>query len=327
MELTNQTNIPEESEDPIFYPTPLYTVTNGSAIVSNAITQFGAILATNATNCTKCVQALQVGQYVAQRVPTMVPDLLVQLCISYKFGSNVSCHETYDAENFGAVYTQVLALANVTGLDGQYICNFVSSNYCPRPFTLPSNTSAYFGPKPANMTVPKPSGNRVKVMHMSDFHIDPRFAVGSEANCSSGLCCRSNNPKSGSGKLEIPSPLYGSFKCDSPYFLLTSALESIGPLTGTGGSSSSPSEWTSWGGQDESEIAWGIYTGDLVSHESQNELSNNYTEYAEVSIYHMIKSYIPNAPVFAVLGNHDTNPGKNFIEPGAEVKRINKLMP
>jgi hypothetical protein len=230
----------------------------------------------------------------------MVPDLLVQLCISTKFGSNTSCHETYDAENLGAVYTQVLALANVTGSDGKYICNFVSSNYCPRPFTLPSNTTAYFGPKPGNVTVPKPSGNRVKVMHMSDFHIDPRYDVGSEANCSSGQCCRSNNPKSASGSLEIPSPLYGAYKCDSPYFLLTSALESIGPLTGT----------TSNNQSENDQFAWGIYTGDLVSHDSQNQLSNNYTEYAEVSIYHMIKSFMPSGPIFPVLGNHDTNPGK-----------------
>lgn len=302
LELTNQTNIPEESEDPIYYPTPLYTVTNGTSIVANAISQFTTILSSNGTNCTKCISALEAGQYVAQRVPSLVPDLLVQLCISTKFGSNTSCHETYDAENLGSVYTQVLALANVSGSDGQYLCNFISSNFCPKPFALPSNTTGYFGPKPSNVTVPKPSGNRVKVIHMSDFHIDPRYDVGAEANCSSGLCCRSNNPKSSSGHLEIPSPLYGAFKCDSPYFLLTSALQSIGPLTGT----------TSNNQSEGDQFAWGIYTGDLVSHESQNELSNNYTEYAEVSIYHMIKSFIPSGPIFPVLGNHDTNPGKCY---------------
>lgn len=230
----------------------------------------------------------------------MVPDLLVQLCIATKFSSNTSCHESYDAENYGAIWTQVLALGNMSGSDGQYVCNQLSSSFCPRPYTIPSNTSAYFGPKPSNVTVPKASGNRVKVIHMSDFHIDPRYDVGAEANCSSGLCCRSNNPKSSSGNLEIPSPLYGAFKCDSPYFLLTSALESIGPLTGTTTNNQSEGD----------QFAWGIYTGDLVSHESQNELSNNYTEYAEYSIYHMIKSFIPSGPIFPVLGNHDTNPGR-----------------
>ena len=303
LELTNSTGIPQESEDPIYFPAPLLTVTNASAIVANATSQIFAILASNATNCTKCHSALEVGQYVAQRIPTMVPDLLVQLCISTKFASNASCHDTYDAENYGAVWTQVLALGNMSGSDGQYVCNQLSSTFCPRPYTVPSDTSAYFGPKPSNLTVPKASGKRVKVIHMSDFHIDPRYDVGAEANCSSGLCCRSNNPKSASGSLEIPSPLYGSFLCDSPYFLLTSALESIGPLTGT----------TVNNQNDDDQFAWGIYTGDLVSHESQNELSNNYTEYAEYSIYHMIKSFIPGGPIFPVLGNHDTNPSKASV--------------
>ncbi|KAK5236373.1 hypothetical protein LTR47_002324 [Exophiala xenobiotica] len=165
------------------------------------------------------------------------------------------------------------------------------------PSTLPSNTTGYFGPKPANLTVPKPSGKRVKVLHMSDMHIDPRYAVGSEANCSSGLCCRAN-AASTSSKVTLPAPLYGAFNCDSPYFLLTSALESIAPLTGTTHNNKS----------DGDQFAWSIYTGDLVSHESQNELSRNYTMYAEWSIYHMLKAYIPSGPIFPVLGNHDSNP-------------------
>lgn len=300
LELTDPYNIPEQGEDPIFFPTPVHAVTNGSAIVAEAIHEVNEIISSSGSNCSKCISALELGQYVAQRVPQLVPDMLVDLCISTKFAANSSCHENYDAENYGALWAQVLALANVTGSDGQYICNYLNTNFCPRPRTLPSDTSSYFGPKPKHITVPKASGKRVKVLHLSDMHIDPRYAVGSEANCSSGMCCRANNPKSASGKLEIPSPLYGAFKCDSPYFLLTSALESIGPLTGTSRDNKT----------DLDQFAWGIYTGDLVSHEGQNELSRNYTMYAEYSIWHMIKAYVRNGPIFAALGNHDTNPGE-----------------
>jgi hypothetical protein len=252
------------------------------------------------SNCTKCVSELQILQNAAQRVPTMVPDLLFQACISTGLGSNSSCHETYDAENLGAVWTQVLAFANVSGLDGQYICNAWSSKYCPRPFTIPSDTSSYFGPKPSNITMPKPSGKKVKVLHWSDVHLDPRYAVGAEGNCTSGQCCRANNPKSASGKLEVSAPLYGAYKCDSPYYLFASALQSIAPLTGT-------TTTTNSSGQDQ--FAFSVYTGDLVSHDPQSELSNNYTEYEEVAIYTMLKKYI-SGPIFPALGNHDTNPGK-----------------
>ena len=84
-----------------------------------------------------------------------------------------------------------------------------------------------------------------------------------------------------------------AYRCDTPYYLGLAALQSIASLTGTGNVKSSP--------------AWTIYTGDLVSHDSQNQLSRAYIEYTETSIYQMLKSYI-TGPVFAVLGNHDSNP-------------------
>lgn len=96
----------------------------------------------------------------------------------------------------------------------------------------------------------------------------------------------------GSNQVSLSAPIYGSFKCDSPYYLVLAALESIAPLTGT---------------SDNDPPAFSIYTGDLVSHDSQNQLSRAYTEYAEVSVYSLLHQYIKGS-VFAVLGNHDSNP-------------------
>jgi Calcineurin-like phosphoesterase len=297
LELTDPATIPDVDEDPVYYPIPIGTYSNGSAIVSQAMSMINSIIAGSGSNCSKCISALEIGQSVAHRVPKMVPDMLVSLCESTGFHSNSSCKENYDAANFGAIWTQVLALGNMSGLDGQYVCNSLSNTFCPRPFTLPSKTSYYFDQKPKNVTVPSPSGNRVKVFHGSDFHLDPRYLSGSEANCTESLCCRPGG-KSKSGKLEIASPLYGAYKCDSPYYLITAGLESIGPLTGT----------THQNESEADQFAWSIYTGDLVSHDSQNQLSRNYTSYAEASIYHMLKAYIPSGPIFPVLGNHDSNP-------------------
>lgn len=298
LELTDPATIPEEGEDPVYFPEPIGTFSNGTAIITEARDQLETILAGDRSNCTKCVAALEVGQYVAQRVPKMVPEMLVSLCQETHYMSNESCEVEYTAGDFGAIWTQVLALANMTE-DGHAICNRLNSTWCPRPYTIPSDTSAFFGPKPDNVTVPAASGELVKVWHGSDFHIDPRYLMGSEANCTggSGLCCRpQGNPKS--GKITIPATLYGEYKCDSPYFLIASALQSIGPLTGTTYNNRSESE----------QFAWSIFTGDLASHEDQNELSRNYTMYAETAVYSMIKHFIPSGPVFVTLGNHDTNP-------------------
>ncbi|KAI7598497.1 sphingomyelin phosphodiesterase-like protein, partial [Hortaea werneckii] len=160
-----------------------------------------------------------------------------------------TCNEDFDARTFGAIWTQVLALADV------------------------DTTKLFPKPKPVNASRPKPSGERLKVLHMSDFHIDPRYKVGSEGNCTSGLCCRSNveNEDLSTGDISYPAPLYGYYQCDTP------------------------------------PLAWTIYTGDLVSHDPQTQLSRAYTEYAEDSIYTLFKKYL-TGPVFPVLGNHDTNP-------------------
>lgn len=225
----------------------------------------------------------------------MVPDAMVSLCKAFGLHSNTTCEEDFEATTFGAIWTQVLGLADVSGLDGQYICNSISSTFCPYPATSPLNTTGLFPkPKPANATAPKASGKRVKVLHLSDFHLDPRYSPGSEANCSASLCCRTNveNAVLSAGQISLPSPLYGAYDCDTPYDLGLAALQAIGPLTGT---------------SKENPLAWTTYTGDLVSHDPQTQLSRAYTEYAEDSVYYMFKKYI-TGPVFPVLGNHDTNP-------------------
>lgn len=164
-----------------------------------------------------------------------------------------------------------------------------------RPCDL--DTSKLFPkPKPAQVHVPKASGERVKVLHMSDFHLDARYAVSAEANCTGGLCCRSDRHNADSEDHVLsPASAYGAFQCDTPYDLGLAALQAVGPLTGTGK-----------GRKDES-LAWTIYTGDLISHDSESQMSREYLEYTETSIFHMFKEYL-SGPVFAALGNHDSSP-------------------
>lgn len=90
---------------------------------------------------------------------------------------------------------------------------------------------------------------------MSDIHLDPRFDFGKEANCSGYLCCRPNVHASGTNQTELPAPLYGAYKCDSPYFLVTGALQAVHPLTGTKAKRDGPPDC------DPDTLGWTIYTG------------------------------------------------------------------
>ena len=231
----------------------------------------------SANNCTKCKNALAAAKPAALYGPAFVPDAMVSLCKAFGFHADETCEQDFATNTFGAIWTQVLAYADVEGLDGEYICNSLNSKYCSAPKTGPLDTTKLFPkPKPADAQAPKASGERVKVLHLSDFHLDARYAVSSEANCTSSLCCRSDN--------------YNDLSEDNP---LVSA--SVGPLTGTGK------------GKHDDHLAWTLYTGDLVSHDPASQISMALTQYTETSIYGMFKHYL-SGPVFAALGNHDTSP-------------------
>lgn len=301
LNLTNPNTIPtNDTRDPLYYPPVIANLTDAQkqTVISSAVSEIGDIFNNPvfSTNCSKCVASLSIAKNAANLAPELIPQTLIALCEAYKLHSNATCTVDFEATTFGDIWTQIIALADVTGADGQYICNSLSSSFCSAPYTAPLNTTNLFPkPKPANATAPKASGNRIKVLHMSDIHLDPRYDVGAEANCTSGLCCRSNNADTSlaTGQIQFPAPYYGAFNCDSPYGLTLAALQSVGALTGT---------------SQEDPFGFVVYTGDLVSHEGQNELSREYVEYAELSLYSQLKTYLHQVPVYAALGNHDTNP-------------------
>ncbi|KAF2094957.1 hypothetical protein NA57DRAFT_45523 [Rhizodiscina lignyota] len=296
-DLTNPKTIPTEDHDPVFYPKPKKSLSDAEQkkTIADVVAKVKKIInAGGSDNCTVCKNALVAAQPAAFLAPSLVPEAMVDLCISTGFHSNESCIEDFAATNFGAIWTQVLFFGDMSGLDGNYVCNSIGS-FCPRPATTPLDTSGLFPkPKPKNAKAPKPSGKRVKVSHLSDFHIDPRYFAGSEANCTTSLCCRANglNANIPTGQVSFPAPLFGAYHCDTPMDLGLAALQAVGPLTGT---------------SKEEPFAWSIYTGDLVSHDPQPELSRAYAEYAEVFSYEVFKRYI-NGPIFPALGNHDSNP-------------------
>ncbi|KAJ5540299.1 hypothetical protein N7513_008631 [Penicillium frequentans] len=299
-ELTNPDAIPV-GNDELLFPPPLADLSpiEEHVFIQAVVTNVTKVIKNNTTEsqCNRCKRALAAAKPAALFTPTMAPKAMVSLCQALKFASDKTCEEQYSAHAMGTIWTQVLAYADVEGLDGQYICHALKKSFCPQPNTRPLDTSDWFSkPKPANPHVPKASGERVKVLHMSDFHLDARYAVSSEANCSSYLCCRSDNYNEHSeDKVLVPATPYGNFRCDTPYDLGLAALQAVGPLTGTGKD------------HCDENLAWTIYTGDLQSHDPELQISHEYLEYTETSIFQMFKEYL-TGPVFVTLGNHDSAP-------------------
>ncbi|KAK8016193.1 hypothetical protein PG993_014382 [Apiospora rasikravindrae] len=312
--VTDPLNIPTHDTDPVYYPKALADLSDASAeaVIAAAKAEILDIVKADHTgltsNCSKCVAALSVGQMAAKLAPTYLPDAMVSFCKETGFASNSTCQAQYETGSFGATWTQILSHAEVTGLDGQFICAALGS-YCPLPNKTDTFTAVFPKPKPAQAKKPRRSNKMVKVLHLSDLHLDARYEVGSEGNCTSSMCCRHSAPHPGgdggsaaAAPIQVPAPLYGYYKCDSPYYLALAALQSIGPLTGT---------------SRENPAAFALYTGDLVAHDPQNQRSRDYVEDIELSVWHMLKSYI-GGPVYSALGNHDTNPDNLDVPHGID---------
>lgn len=184
--LTDPDAVPDNDPDPLYFPQPIANLTETAQeeVIRNVTREVKeVILNPDDDDCSKCLAALSVAKSAAQLAPEMVPQAMVSLCND--IGSSMSsCEATYGAtKGLGSIWTQVLALADVSGLDGQYICNRLSSHLCSAPTTSPLNTTYLFErPKPANAKAPDASGRRVKVVQLSDIHVDPRYKVGSEVS-------------------------------------------------------------------------------------------------------------------------------------------------
>ncbi|KAG9312426.1 Metallo-dependent phosphatase-like protein [Chiua virens] len=291
--LTDSNNIPQNDTSD---PHPLPPASSPLKLLEQAVAQVKSISVNpifGTNQCARCQASLEVAKFLALSAPGQGSNFTVSLCEYFDYSS--TCEATYGPLALGPIFTQVMSFADVGGYDGQLLCSQFLG-LCPYPGTLPLNLTGWFSkPKPNPLPASRqPSGERLRVLHVSDPHIDPRFANGAEANCtSSGICCRANayNKESPQTPL-LPAPRFGYFLCDSPYSLIAATLEAIPPLAGT----------------ETTGFNFTLVTGDLLAHDPTNQLSRAYVEYSEVVIYDLLKRMLGPGPVYATLGNHDSYP-------------------
>ncbi|KAG9222435.1 hypothetical protein CCMSSC00406_0002770 [Pleurotus cornucopiae] len=217
-------------------PHPLPPTASPSRLVENAFAQILSIAANPVfgdNRCARCIAGFEAAKFLALAAPKQGPALAVRLCDHFKFSS--TCSTTFGPLGTGGVITQVVANADVGGLDGQYLCqNFL--NLCPLPAPPPLNLTAWFKkPKPNPLPPPKKSsGKRLKVLHLSDMHLDARYSTGAEANCTTGLCCRKGgfNSQSPNATL-LPAPRFGAYHWQTLLYDLLKKTLGPGPVYAT----------------------------------------------------------------------------------------------
>lgn len=120
MSLTNPDTIPKNNT---VDPHPLPPTASSSRLLQQAVIQVKSI-ANNPiygdNTCARCQAGLEVAKFLALAAPEQGPNLAVELCELFSFSS--TCGTSFSRLALGSVITQVIANADVGGLDGQ-VCS------------------------------------------------------------------------------------------------------------------------------------------------------------------------------------------------------------
>lgn len=189
----------------------------------------------------------------------------------------------------------------------------------------------------------KLSKKTFNVLHISDLHNELRYEIGTEANCSHGLCClpekynkhsrgKHYNFTEGFSELEparagSDSPMKYSFYPRAKYNDGKYDKGSYYDYPEEHGYNSVVLPATTFGSYrcdapvvlfnntllDIAKLIplrkfeFALFTGDLVDHDADH-CTPEVTKYAELSAFEIMRDYLGNMTIFPTLGNHDTFP-------------------
>ncbi|KAH3681619.1 hypothetical protein WICPIJ_007409 [Wickerhamomyces pijperi] len=282
--------------------------------------------------CTKCKSTLEIGKAISSTKPDLIPEIFVKWCKDNEILSNSTCETTFSrgaitASRSGTDFGNMLQLMDPWSIDGDYFCYF-SLSQCPLPETPKVDLSSWWPPKNESNATIEYGTETFNVLHISDFHIELDYLPGSEANCTNNWMCCTDHTYNKNIKPEsvnnsafefyesyynedgefvkghditnenfnesvwFPATEFGHYKCDSPELLVNSSLKSIAQF------------------QKDNNMTFdfAIFTGDMVDHDLLEWIDYDMVIKSQETVMRDLKKYLPDIPVFSVLGNHDTFP-------------------
>ena len=261
------------------YSPPVSTLTCSATQLENAF--YAEIVSINSgkifpDNCSSCLAVVEILHLAALVLPTPnAVDLLVRECVLTQPAGTDCAGQYTGVGNQGPYLVQMYASMSSSTGDFAAWCHY-SFSVCSQPPVIQINESQWLTPKPSGLVAPPPSGQVLNVIHLSDTHLDSRYDIGSEANCTAGQCCRpiSVNPTlhTTSTNASVPASRFGEFICDTPPDLFISAFLNMPNFVNL------------------STISFGIFTGDVVSHDPADQLSGVYNSYEEEVTYATFKA-------------------------------------
>ncbi|XP_039267442.2 sphingomyelin phosphodiesterase-like [Styela clava] len=286
-------------------------------------------------NCLLCVLFVRhgMGDLKKHGNITKIIKLIENACIYLRLEAPIVCKGGVDV--FGQ---QAAMLLREVDLSPEEVCFLAFPDQCSVSRIKSSSQDwkidlpPYLSPKAASTESKIQEDNVLKVLHISDVHVDLKYVPGGNAECGEPLCCRAKKkPKQGflskfvgnwtSKAYSMASKFspsehktepadgagyWGDYRgCDLPSWTFESMLETI--VNGLVDNEFNINGSTS----NTRHIDYIIWTGDIASHDiwDQSQLSQKFLlKYMTA----MLRTYFPNTRVFPVAGNHDSFPSNNY---------------
>lgn len=189
----------------------------------------------------------------------------------------------------GPILAHDLRSLTVGTKTAQLFCSTVFG-LCDYPEVTEYNVS--FPVENSTTTRPTVSGKTpLKIVQISDIHIDRSYETGANWNCTKNICCRSYTAADAPGNTSYPAGPYGNHNCDSPPSLEDSLYNAITEFV--------------------PDAAFTLFTGDVVEGAvwmtTETEVTNDLN-----NAYGKMQSMFGGQLVYGVVGNHDSNPVNSF---------------
>uniref|UniRef100_A0A9J2P5J3 Sphingomyelin phosphodiesterase n=1 Tax=Ascaris lumbricoides TaxID=6252 RepID=A0A9J2P5J3_ASCLU len=163
---------------------------------------------------------------------------------------------------------------------------------CGKSFNPFSKWNVTIPPKRAGVeypTYPAMRKGNLRVLQISDLHIDKNYTPGAVANCDSPLCCQPDSATNGTAK-KVAGYWGTQAACDVPHWTIEHMFRNINRTQ---------------------KFDYMLLSGDYMSH-----LDWAYTKQGHLEVItnltSMLDHYFPGTPVFWTLGNHEGVPVNSF---------------
>lgn len=218
-----------------------------------------------------------------------IMKFIYKICRTFHIEDEKVCKgvvKEFQSEFFYVIKNVTLTPEEVCGIIIGPQCTSKKDPYDKWNVTFPKT------PKPPVTPIkpPKPGSPKLRILHLSDIHLDPLYKEGTNTDCGEPLCCRADNgpPKKGirgAGK-------WGDYRsCDVPPRTLDNLFQHLKSI------------------QDKFDCIY--WTGDLPPHNIWSQTRTDQTKAISVLTDYFLK-YLPKKTLFPVVGNHESAPVNSF---------------